>query len=73
MSSGDQPEEQPPAPAPQFHVRCARELFEALESPDGAIRLAALHAVQDAPETALGFGSYEERDLINVLISQAER
>jgi len=72
MSSGDQPEEQPPAPAPQFHVRCARELFEALESPDGAIRLAALHAVQDAPETALGFGSYEERDLVNVLLSQAE-
>jgi len=56
-----------------FHVRCARELFEALESAEGAIRLAALHALQNAPETALSFGPYEERDLVDVLLSQAER
>jgi hypothetical protein len=73
MSSGPQAQEQPRAAPPQFHVRCARELFEALESPDGAIRLAALHAVQNGPATALGFGPYAERDLVDVLLSQAER
>src|SRR5438477_7480994 len=72
MSSGAQAEEQPQAAQPQFHVRSARELFQALESPDGAIRLAALHAVQNAPETALSFGPYEQRDLVDVLLSQAE-
>ena len=72
MSSGAQTEEQPPATGPHFHVRCARQLFEALESPDGEIRLAALYAVQDAPETALGFGPYATRDLVDVLLSQAE-
>jgi HEAT repeat protein len=73
MSSGPQAEEQAQAGCPQFQVRCARELFEALESRDGAIRLAALQAVQDAPATALGFGPYAERDLVDVLLSQAER
>src|SRR5689334_1996060 len=73
MSSGVQAEEPPQAAGPQFHVRCARELFAALESPDGAIRLAALHAVQNAPETTLGFGPYAKRDLVDVLLSQAER
>src|SRR5215831_6269354 len=73
MSSGTQAQEQPQAEPSQFHVRCARELFEALESPDGAVRLAALHAVQDAPATALGFGPYLERDLVDILLSQAER
>src|SRR4051812_13579955 len=73
MSSDPQSEEQAQAASPQFHVRCARELFEALESPDGAVRLAALHAVQDDPATALGFGPYFERDLVDVLLSQAER
>lgn len=57
----------------QFLVRSARELFGALESPDGMIRLAALQAVQSAPETSLSFGLYEKRDLIDVLLSQAER
>jgi len=73
MSSGVPIQEQPQAAVPQFHVRCARELFEALESPDGAIRLAALHAVQNAPDTALSFGPYAKRDLVDVLLSQAER
>ena len=73
MSSGAQVEEQPQAAGPQFHVRCARELFEALESPDGGTRLAALHAVQKAPETALSFGLHGKRDLVDVLLSQAER
>src|SRR5947209_5151142 len=73
MSSGTQTEEQPQASGPQFQVRCARELFEALESRDGPVRLAALDAVQNAPETALSFGPYEGRDLIDVLLSQAER
>jgi len=72
MSSGTQAEEQPQAAESQFQVRCTRELFEALESPDGAIRLAALYAVQDAPETALSFGPYAKRDLLDVLLSQAE-
>jgi HEAT repeat protein len=73
MSSGIQAEEQPQTASPQFRVRCARELFEALESPDGAIRLAALDAVQNAAETALSFGPYATRDLIDVLLSQSER
>lgn len=73
MSSSREGEEQAQAAQPQFHVGCARELFQALESPDGAIRLAALHAVQEAPATALGFGPHAERDLVDVLLSQAER
>ena len=72
MSSGPQIEA-PQNPRPQFRVRCARELFEALESGDGATRLAALQAVQKAPETALSFGLHARRDLIDVLLSQAER
>jgi HEAT repeat protein len=73
MSSGAPVEDQSQAAGPQFHVRCAREMFEALESSDGTIRLAALHAVQNVPETALGFGPYAKRDLVDVLLSQAER
>ena len=44
-----------------------------MEGSDGAIRLAALDALQNAPETALSFGPYEKRDLVDVLLSQAER
>src|SRR5215471_15335190 len=73
MSSGAQTGEQAQGIRPQFHVRCARELFEALESRDGAVRLAALQAVQKAPETALSFGMHAKRDLVDVLLSQAER
>jgi hypothetical protein len=73
MSSGGETTEQAQGVRPQFHVRCARELFEALESPDSAIRLAALQAVQKAPVTALSFGLHAKRDLVDVLISQAER
>jgi hypothetical protein len=73
MSSGAETTEQAQAARPRFHVRCARELFEALESPDGAIRLAALQAVQQAPGTALSFGLHAKRDLVDVLLSQAER
>ena len=65
--------EQAQATCPEFHVRSARELFEALQSPDGAIRIAALHAVQNAPATALSFGRHAKRDLVDVLLSQAER
>jgi hypothetical protein len=72
LSSGAANPEQANA-SPQFHVRSAQELFEALESLDGVIRLAALQAVQSAPETALSFGLYEKRDLIDVLLSQALR
>ena len=72
MNSGAQAEEQPQGAQPQFHVRSARELFASLESLEGVIRLAALRAVQEAPETALSFGSFQERDLIDVLLSQAE-
>ncbi len=72
MSSPVESPEQPNA-SPRFHVRSARELFDALESSDGVIRLAALQAVQSAPDTALSFGLCEKRDLVDVLLSQAER
>jgi hypothetical protein len=45
MNSGAKTPEQAQGVRPQFHVRYARELFEALESRDGAIRLAALEVV----------------------------
>jgi hypothetical protein len=73
MSSGPQTEEQAQSARPPFHVRCARDLFQALESRDGAIRLAALQAVQKDPETARSFGLHAKQDLIDVLLSQAER
>lgn len=58
----------PPPP-----VRSARDLFQALESGDVKTRLAALQAVQRAPETALSFGLCDNRDVLDVLLSQAER
>jgi hypothetical protein len=73
MSLGAQAEEQPQPAVPSFQVRTARELFEALESPDGGIRLAALQAIQQAPSTALSFGLHGKRDLLDVLLTQAER
>jgi hypothetical protein len=73
MSSDAESTEHSQATSPQFYVRCARELFEALESPDGVIRIAALQAVQNAPAAALGFGLHADRDLVDVLLSQAER
>ena len=73
MSPGSESWEQAQGAGPQFHVRSARELFEALESWDGAIRVAALHAVQNDPATALSFGRHAKRDLVDVLLSQAER
>jgi hypothetical protein len=73
MSSDNETTEQAQAARPPFHLRCARELFEALESGDGAIRLATLQAVQKAPGTALSFGLHAKRDLVDVLLSQAER
>jgi hypothetical protein len=73
MSSGPQAEEQPQTAQQPVRVRCARDLFQALESGDGTIRLAALQAVQKNPETALSFGLHAKQDLIDVLLSQAER
>jgi hypothetical protein len=73
MSSGPQAEEQPETAQQPVRVRCARDLFQALESGDGTIRLAALQAVQKNPETALSFGLHAKQDLIDVLLSQAER
>ena len=72
MSSGAQAEPKQGA-GPPLHVRSARDLFQALESGDGTIRLAALQAVQQAPDTALSFGLCENRDVLDVLLSQAER
>jgi hypothetical protein len=48
-------------------------LFQALESSEATIRLAALQAVQKDPDTALSFGLHANQDLIDVLLSQAER
>jgi hypothetical protein len=73
MNSGAQTAEQAQGVRPQFHVRCARDLFAALESRDCAIRLAALEAVQKTPVTALSFGLHAERDVVDVPLSQAER
>ncbi len=73
MSSETRAEEQRQDASPPIQVRCARDLFQALESSDGATRLAALQAVQKAPETALTFGLHSKRDLVDVLISQAQR
>ena len=61
------------AAAPPPPVRSARDLFQALESGDVKTRLAALQAVQRAPETALSFGLCDNRDVLDVLLSQAER
>jgi len=64
--------EQVQSAQPKLHIRSARELFGALEASDGTTRLAALQAVRKAPATALSFGLHARRDVIDVLISQAE-
>lgn len=73
MSSQANSAEQGQSARPRLHIRSARELFGALESSDGATRLAALQAVRKAPETALSFGLHAHRDVIDVLILQAEQ
>ncbi len=72
MSAEARSAEQGQSSRPQLHIRSARELFGALESGEGSARLAALQAVQKAPETALSFGLHAGRDVVDVLISQAE-
>jgi len=64
--------EQVQSDRPQLRIQSARELFGALEASDGTTRLAALQGVQKAPATALSFGLHARRDVIDVLISQAE-
>ena len=61
------------AARPQLRVRSARELFQALSAPDAPTRLSALHAVRLAPDTALSFGLYEGRDVIDVMLQQTQR
>ena len=58
---------------PQLCLRTARALFEALAAGAAPVRLSALQAVRLSPATALSFGLYEGRDVIDVLLQQAQR
>jgi len=58
---------------PQLCLRTARALFEALAAAAAPTRLSALQAVRLSPATALSFGLYDGRDVIDVLLQQAQR
>ncbi|MBV8809683.1 MAG: hypothetical protein JO033_13505 [Acidobacteriaceae bacterium] len=58
---------------PQLCLRTARALFEALTAAAAPTRLSALQAVRLSPATALSFGLYERRDVIDVLLERAQR
>ena len=61
------------ATAPQLCLRTARALFEALTATEARTRLSALEAVRLSPATALSFGLHEGRDVVDVLLLQAQR
>jgi hypothetical protein len=54
-------------------IRTARELFESLRAADVPTRLSSLKAVQAQPQAAVGFGTWHELDLIDVLLTQASK
>jgi len=54
-------------------IRSARELFESLRAADIPTRLISLKAVQAQPQAAVGFGTWQELDLIDVLVTQASK
>jgi HEAT repeat protein len=54
-------------------IRTARELFESLRAADIPTRLSSLKAVQAQPQAAVGFGTWQELDLIDLLLTQASK
>ena len=54
-------------------IRTARELFESLRAADLPTRLSTLKAVQAQPQAAVNFGTWQEVDLIDVLLTQASK
>ena len=60
-----------PEPVVELRIRCAADLAQALNSPDTAVRLQVLAAVASQPQAALRYGKHQGRDLIDLLIDQA--
>lgn len=54
-------------------VRSARELFRKLSAADDPARFSVLDAVRLSPEAALSFGIFEGRDVIDVLLQNADQ
>jgi HEAT repeat protein len=54
-------------------IRTARELFDSLRAGDLPTRLSSLKAVQAQPQAAVNFGTWQELDLIAVLLTQASK
>jgi|GEM_PF-1198340 len=55
----------------KLRLDSAEAFFNALRAPEITMRLAVLRAVMANPRLALGFGRYEGKDVIDVLIDQA--
>lgn len=60
-------------PREKVHIGSARDLFEALGSPEAGVRLSVLQAIAEYPEQALAYGPWEGEDLIGRLIHLARR
>lgn len=56
----------------QLRIRNAKDIIEALRSPDPGMRFSILRAVILNPEKAAAYGSCEGRDIVDELCSQAE-
>ncbi len=67
----DQAQGPEPEPVVELRIRCAADLAKALNSPDAAVRLQVLAAVASQPQAALRYGKHQGRDLIDLLIDQA--
>ena len=52
-------------------ITSAAQLHAALTAPDAETRLGTLEAIVGDPKSALGFGLYADRDIIDVLLEQA--
>ena len=55
--------------ANKLRINTAADLMAALASPNLGVRLAVLQAIARNPEKALAYGKYQDRDVVDELIS----
>ena len=71
FSSSEAPDGQKPdTDLPKLTIASADDLFHALRSDSGGVRLSVLSAISKSPEKALSYGPYNGRDLLEELFTQ---
>lgn len=70
-SSSDGPDgPKPEADLPKLTIASAGDLFHALRSDSGGVRLSVLSAISKSPDKALSYGLYNGRDLLEEMFAQ---